>query len=114
MTFIPKQVKKSCFIACSQSKVDAGLCDCVNRMRNEASLHQQPLLKREKISLGGYEMWLDRSRYPLLLIYDSEKAKNGMLVDIMGSGNNIWAVSTALTQEEKKQLVDFLKSKSKN
>jgi len=36
MTFIPKQQNKHCFIACSKDKVNAGLCDCVNRMRNEA------------------------------------------------------------------------------
>lgn len=42
MTFIPHQQEKYCFIACSEDKVNAGLCDCVNRMRNEA-LRQPPV-----------------------------------------------------------------------
>jgi hypothetical protein len=43
MTFIPQQQHKQCFIACSKDKVDAGLCDCINRMRNEA-LRQPPVI----------------------------------------------------------------------
>ncbi len=39
MTFIPRQQEKHCFVACSEDKVNAGLCDCINRIRNEA-LHQ--------------------------------------------------------------------------
>jgi hypothetical protein len=35
MTFIPRQQEKQCFIACSEDKVNAGLCDCINRIRNE-------------------------------------------------------------------------------
>lgn len=42
MTFIPRQQEKHCFIACSEDKVNAGLCDCINRMRNEAL--RQPLV----------------------------------------------------------------------
>jgi hypothetical protein len=43
MTFIPKQQKKHCFIACSEDKVNAGLCDCINRMKNQA-LRQPPVI----------------------------------------------------------------------
>ena len=32
MTFIPKQQEKHCFVACSEDKVNAGHCDCINRM----------------------------------------------------------------------------------
>lgn len=39
MTFIPRQQEKHCFVACSEDKVNSGLCDCINRMGNEA-LHQ--------------------------------------------------------------------------
>ena len=39
MTFIPRHQEKHCFVACSEDKVNSGLCDCINRMRNEA-LHQ--------------------------------------------------------------------------
>jgi len=42
MTFIPQQQEKHCFIACSEDKVNAGLCDCINRMRNQAL--PQPLV----------------------------------------------------------------------
>jgi RecJ-like exonuclease len=42
MTFIPRQQEKHCFIACSEDKVNAGLCDCINRMRNQAL--RQPLV----------------------------------------------------------------------
>ncbi len=42
MTFIPRQQEKDCLIACSEDKVNAGLCDCINRMRNEAL--RQPLV----------------------------------------------------------------------
>lgn len=37
MTFIPKQIEKRCFIACSEDKIKNGLCDCVNIMRNHFS-----------------------------------------------------------------------------
>ena len=36
MTLIPKQEEKHCFIACSDDKVKSGLCDCINRMQNQA------------------------------------------------------------------------------
>jgi hypothetical protein len=32
MTFIPQQQDKACFVACSEDKVNSGICDCVNRM----------------------------------------------------------------------------------
>ena len=43
MTFIPQQQEKNCFVACSEDKVNAGLCDCINRMRNQA-LRQPPVI----------------------------------------------------------------------
>jgi hypothetical protein len=43
MTFIPRQQEKHCFIACSEDKVNAGLCDCINKMRNQA-LRQPPVI----------------------------------------------------------------------
>jgi hypothetical protein len=42
MTLIPRKQEKHCFVACSEDKVNAGLCDCINRMRNEAL--RQPLV----------------------------------------------------------------------
>lgn len=39
MTLIPRHQEKHCFVACSEDKIKQGLCDCINRMRNEA-LHQ--------------------------------------------------------------------------
>lgn len=44
MTFIPQQQEKHCLVACSEDKVNAGLCDCLNRMKNEA-LRQPPVIK---------------------------------------------------------------------
>jgi hypothetical protein len=35
MTLLPKQQQKNCFIACNSEKINAGLCDCVNIMRNK-------------------------------------------------------------------------------
>jgi len=43
MTFIPQQREKRCFIACSEDKVNAKLCDCINRMRNKV-LCQPPVI----------------------------------------------------------------------
>lgn len=36
MTLIPRLEEKHCLIACSGDKVKQGLCDCVNRMQNQA------------------------------------------------------------------------------
>ncbi len=49
MTFITKQQDKNCLIACSEDKVNAGLCDCINRMEIESQ--QIRKLKRSKKNL---------------------------------------------------------------
>lgn len=36
MTLIARQEEKNCFIACNKDKVKQGLCDCVNRIQNQA------------------------------------------------------------------------------
>lgn len=36
MTLIPRLEKKNCFIACDEDRVKRGLCDCVNRIQNQA------------------------------------------------------------------------------
>jgi hypothetical protein len=38
MTFVAQLEEKHCLVSCSEDKVNAGLCDCINRMRNEALL----------------------------------------------------------------------------
>lgn len=38
MTFIPRHQEKHCFAACSEDKVNSGLCDCINRLRNENNM----------------------------------------------------------------------------
>jgi hypothetical protein len=65
--------------------------------------------KREKISLGGYDMWLDRSRGSALIIFDKESSKKGLCVDVMGTLPNIYISSSILSNDEKKQLVNYLK-----
>jgi len=69
---------------------------------------------REKIFLNGYEMWIDRKDYPSLMLYDSEKSKHGLPVDIHGTGNYIWVSSQHLTTVEKNQLIDQIKLKEIN
>lgn len=68
---------------------------------------------RDKIILGGYELWLDKSHYNsrAAIICDSEtsKAKNGLIVDIMGTYPHIWVSGLGLTQEEKQELTNHLK-----
>ena len=67
-------------------------------------------IKREKISLGGYDMWLDRSRGSALIIFDKENSKKGLCVDVMGSYPNIWILSSDLTKTEKQELISHLKN----
>ena len=64
--------------------------------------------KREKIMLGGYETWLDRTGYPAIWLYDSETAKNGIPVDVLYDGKKIG--SPDLNDTEKKELLDYLNS----
>ena len=64
--------------------------------------------KREKIMLGGYETWLDRTGYPAIWLYDSENSKNGIPVDVLYDGKLIG--STELNDNEKKELLNYLNS----
>lgn len=56
MTFVPRQEKKNCFIACNEDKVNSGLCDCINIMRNETL--SQPIISNllldEKTNTESY------------------------------------------------------------
>lgn len=52
-----RQQEKHCFVACSEDKVNAGLCDCINRMRNA-----KPVLPADKLCVG-LKLWLVRSHY---------------------------------------------------
>ena len=36
MTLIPRLEEKNCFMTCREDKVKQGLCDCINRMQNQA------------------------------------------------------------------------------
>lgn len=65
---------------------------------------------REKITLGGYDMWLDRSEYPAIWLYPSETAKNGIPVDVLYDGKKIGSIE--LNNTEKKELLDYLNSTS--
>ncbi len=62
--------------------------------------------KREKILLGGYEFWLDRDK---LTIYDKKHSQHGMHFDVAGEGDNIYIISREMTDEEKKQMIGYLK-----
>lgn len=68
---------------------------------------------RDKIMLGGYELWLDKSYYSArsVIICDSEtsKTRNGLIVDIMGSYPYIWVSGLGLTDTEKQELKEYLK-----
>lgn len=64
--------------------------------------------QREKITLNGYDMWLDRTGYPLLWIYDSETAKNGIPVDVLYEGK---LISIDLNEVEKLELLEYLNKK---
>lgn len=66
---------------------------------------------REKISLGGYDMWLDRDNS---VIYDSENSKNGITFDVAGEGDNIYIFSNELNKKEKSELVKILLSENTN
>ena len=63
--------------------------------------------KREKILLGGHEMWLDREK---LMLYDKEYSQNGIGFDVAGEGDGIYILSQHLTKDEKQQLANYLKS----
>lgn len=70
-------------------------------------------MKRNKITLGGFEQWVEFDRQLCLVtIYESETAKNGIFYDVFGSGTNLsvaksgWGGSELiyLTEEERKEL----------
>ena len=62
--------------------------------------------KKEKVFLGGYEMWLDRKES---MLFDKETSRYGIYFDVMGSGKYIYISSLELTKEEKIELADHLK-----
>jgi len=65
---------------------------------------------REKITLGGYELWLDRSCGAALLLFEKENSKHGLPIDAMGMYPNFWISGSPLTKDEKEELVNHLKS----
>lgn len=58
---------------------------------------------REKISLGGYEYWLDRDKQ---VLHDTESSKYGTHYD---SDNKSYVFSSKLTKDERKELLNYLK-----
>ncbi len=61
---------------------------------------------REKIVLGGVEVWLDRSGYPSIWLYFTETATNGIPVDVLYDGKMV--ASSALNDVEKVELLNYL------
>ena len=66
---------------------------------------------REKIILGGYETWLDRSGYPAIWLYPTETAQHGIPVDVLYDGKLIG--SSDLNDIEKEELLNYLNSVSR-
>ena len=62
-------------------------------------------MNRERITLGGYEMWLDRKR---CILFDKEQSKFGTIFDVMGTYPNIAIRSISLTKDEEKELKNYL------
>jgi hypothetical protein len=56
----------------------------------------------------GAETWLDRSGYPVIWLYPTETAKNGIPVDVLLDGEMIG--SSDLNVIEKGELLLYLKS----
>lgn len=70
--------------------------------------------KREKISLGGYELWMElRLKSRCIMIYDSETSRHGVTVDLMGPEGHMWLSSRDLNDDEKKELLGYLKQENK-
>jgi len=67
---------------------------------------------REKVIIGGYPVWVDLERS---IIFDSEYATYGNPIDIFYFDSEYPKVSTGskLTQEEKNDLINYIKSKTK-
>lgn len=63
--------------------------------------------KRQKISLNGYDMWLDKEKS---IIFDSENSKNGLHFDVLGEGDKIYIGSHVLSKEEKEELLKYIKN----
>jgi hypothetical protein len=63
--------------------------------------------KREKISLGGYEMWLDRKRS---ILFDKENSRYGTVFDVMGIPPHIHISALNFTKEEKIELANYIKN----
>lgn len=66
-------------------------------------------INREKIFLNGYGMYLDRERS---ILFPEENSKHGLPFDVMDGGDHIWVSCRYMTENEKKQLVNYLKNKS--
>lgn len=72
---------------------------------------QATTIKREKIFLNGYELWLDKSLLESgrwIIICDSETSKHGLYVDVMGTYPYLYPSSLHLTNVEKQQLKNIL------
>lgn len=48
MAFISRQEEKHCFTACSEDKVNEGLCDCTNKMKTTKPLPKTVAIDRQK------------------------------------------------------------------
>jgi hypothetical protein len=63
--------------------------------------------KRQKISLNGYDMWLDKEKS---VIFDSENSKHGLHFDVLGEGDNVYIGSHILSDSEKEELLKYIKN----
>lgn len=64
-------------------------------------------IKRKKIVLGGYEMWVDVERS---ILFEKETSMYGVVFDVMGTGDGRWINSyNNLTKEESAELLNYIK-----
>jgi hypothetical protein len=79
-------------------------------------------MSREKITLGGYELWVEYDeRLCCITIFDFETAKHGLNLDVMGMKGykhvngfiytGPFGGSARLTKQEEKELNDYINQK---
>jgi len=67
-------------------------------------------IKREKISLGGYEHWAEKTDNSITF-YNSETARNGLYIEVLNlDSDNPIILSDMLTDEERLEIIKFMKN----
>lgn len=64
---------------------------------------------REKIILGGYEHWIEyHADLCCIKLFGFETATCPLVIDVLGSDGNLYVTDSILTEQEKKELNNYV------